>query len=348
MNQKSITQLRLIAQGIHATKFTKADDVVRTLGAVQAQDYLGALWGVGLRMKSSTEKIVEQALADKKIVRSWPMRGTLHFTAAEDLRWMLKHLTPRVIQRSARNYRVAGLDAATFKKSGKVLVKALEGGKQLTREEIYTTLEKNKISTKDIRGLHILGHLAQEGLICFGTRSGKQHRFTLLDEWLPPSEMLGRDEALAQLARRYFTSHGPATLNDFAWWTGLTLTEARRGLDIVQDEFRKVDVDGFGYWMSKDTKVAKSVKSVYLLPAYDEYTVAYKDRGILLDAAHMTKAKNGIFTAVVVVNGSIAGTWRRTLAKDSVSVENDFFESSVPSITKVLKRYSKFIGLPMK
>jgi hypothetical protein len=349
MNAKLITQHRLLAQGIQTTPFSNPVDVVYSLGAVQAQDYLGSLWGIGLRMKSATEKTIEKAIADKKIVRSWPMRGTLHFTAAEDLRWMLKYLTPRVIKRSASLYRQAGLDTATLKKSAKVIARALEGGKQMPREELYAELEKNKISTSDVRGLHILGHLAQEALICFGTREGKQHRFTLLEEWLPPSEMLSLDEAMGELARRYFTSHGPATINDFAWWTGLSLTEARRGLDIVKSQLHAAEWEDQVFWMAKDLPDIKSIKSVYLLPAYDEYTVAYKDRSLMLDAAHAVKAKNGIFTSVIVVDGKIAGTWRRTLGKDSVVIEKEFFKKTgAPVLSTAFKKYGEFIGLKIK
>lgn len=348
MNAKSITQLRLVIQGIHHPTATKVEEVVRKFGAVQAQDYYGALWGIGLRMKSATEEIIEQAIADKKIVRSWPMRGTLHFTTADDLRWMLTYLAPRVLKRAASVHRQVGLDEKTFIKSSKLVERALEGGKQLTREELYAVLEKNKINPDNSRGLHILGYLAHEKLICISTRKGKQHRFALLDEWLPPSDIPTLDEALAELARRYFTSHGPASINDFTWWTGLTLTETRRGLSIVEKELQKITVDGETFWLSKDVSEVKPFKSAYLLPSYDEYTVAYKDRSHLLDPAHATKARNGIFNPVIVVDGKIAGTWKRTLKKDSVSIEKELFKKGIPSLANVEKTYGKFLGLSVK
>lgn len=349
MNSKEIAHLRLVIQGIHGARFNSVPEVVETLGAVQAQDYLGSLWGIGLRMKAATESTIEKAIADKKIVRSWPMRGTLHFTTATDLRWMLLYLAPRVLKRAAGIYRQAGLDAAVFKKSTRIIVKSLEGGNQLTRDELYTILEKNKIDTKNVRGLHILGYVAQQGLICFGTRSGKQHRFALVDEWLPPADiLLTGDEALAALTMKYFIGHGPATLNDFAWWAGLTQTEAKRGLSIVEGEMEKISADGKTFWMRKDAPEAKPAKTVYLLPAYDEYTVAYKDRSILLDAKHAAQAKNGIFTSVIVADGKIAGTWKRTLNKDHVLIEKEIFKSGVPSLSKILKQYSRFLEQPVK
>jgi hypothetical protein len=345
MNAKSITQLRLVVQGIHHPTTTKVEDVVRKFGAVQAQDYYGALWGIGLRMKSATEKSVEKAIADKKIVRSWPMRGTLHFTTADDLRWMLTYLAPRIIKRAASVHRQVELDAKTFRKSSTIVERALEGGKQLTREELYAFLEKSKIKTDNSRGLHILGYLAHEKLICLTTRKGKQHRFALLDEWLPASDIPTLDEALAELARRYFTGHGPASINDFTWWTGLTLTEARRGLSIVESELQKIEVDGETFWMSKNVDEVKPFKSAYLLPAYDEYTVAYKDRSHLLDPAHATKARNGIFNPVIVVDGKIAGTWKRTLNRERVSIGKELFKKNIPSLAKAEKAYGKFLGL---
>lgn len=202
---------RLSNQYLAKNRFADPGDVVAWFGAVQAQDYLGSLWGIGLRTIDACEGAVEKAIANRKIVRTWPMRGTLHFVPAADVRWMLKLLTPRVIARSAGRYRQLELDKRTFANSKKVFVRALEGGKQLTRTEMYKALEAAKISVAGQRGIHILGHLAQEGLICFGNRRAKQQTFVLLDEWVPENQSLNREEALAKLARCYFRSHGPAT-----------------------------------------------------------------------------------------------------------------------------------------
>lgn len=179
------------------------------------------VWAVGLRTRNASENEIEQAIANRSIVRTWPMRGTLHFVAADDVRWMLALLTPRVIAGSASRWKQLELDEATFARSRKTIVRALQGGKQLEREEMYQVLESARISTAGQRGIHILGRLAQEGAICFGARAGKQHTFVLLDEWVPNSKRMERDAALAELAQRYFTSHGPATLQDFVWWSGL-------------------------------------------------------------------------------------------------------------------------------
>ena len=146
---------------------------------MQAQDYLGGLWAVGLRTKGATEASVEDAVARRAIVRTWPMRGTLHFVAADDVRWMLPLLTPRVIAGARSRYRQLEMDDAVFTKSARVAERSLVGGKVLRRDALYELWNTAGIPTHDSRGLHLLGYLAQTGLICFGPRDGKQHTFTL-------------------------------------------------------------------------------------------------------------------------------------------------------------------------
>jgi hypothetical protein len=208
MTNLEIMHQRLHNQLLTQQPFEKPADVVHWFGAMQGEDYKGALWALGLRLPKTTETDVERAVSKRTVVRTWPMRGTLHFVASEDVRWMLKLLTPRVIARSAGLYRKAGVDDAIFAQSRDVLIKALQGGKQLTRRAMFQVLEDNHISTTNQRGRHITVHLAQEGLICFGAREGKQLTFVLLEEWVPTAKTMERDEALAELTRRYFASHG--------------------------------------------------------------------------------------------------------------------------------------------
>ena len=244
-----IARSRLANHGIANPTFAQPGDVVTWLGAVQAQDYGGALWAIGLRMTGATERSIEQAIAERAIVRTWPMRGTLHFVAAQDVRWLLALLTPRVIAHSAGRYRQLELDEATFARSKEVFAKALQGGKQLTRDEMLQGLEQAGISTAGQRGYHLLGRSAQDGLICFGTRRGKQQTFTLLDEWVPLTRSLTRDEALAELTRRYFTSHGPATVQDLMRWAGLTAAEAKTGLAAAGKTLIQETIADRVYWM---------------------------------------------------------------------------------------------------
>ncbi|HKI03764.1 MAG TPA: winged helix DNA-binding domain-containing protein [Thermoanaerobaculia bacterium] len=349
----NIARLRLHNQRIAGTTFETPGEVVRWLGAVQAQDYLGALWAVGLRMRCATEGAVERALAERTILRTWPMRGTLHFVAAADARWMLELMTPRVVaSQAARHQREYGLDAAIYSKSRDVLTRALEGGKQLSRNAMYQALEDGHVSAAGQHGIHILWRLAQEGLICFGAREGKQKTFVLLDEWVPGAKRLEREEALAELVRRYFTGHGPATVQDLMWWSGLTAADVAAGLEMAKADLVQEVVDDRIYWFSSE-QFDSSIPAAYLLPAFDEYVVAYKDRGAVLDSSHVkqTYTVNGIFNPIMILDGQVVGTWKRTLKKASVIVTlnpfNPLKKSQERAFARAGARYGEFLGLPV-
>lgn len=329
----STPRLRLHSQLLD-TPASSPHAVVSHLGAVQAQDYLGALWAVGARMKDAVEADVENALAEGTLVRCWPMRGTLHLVAAEDARWMLELLAPRVLQRHRKRLeRDFSIDRATLRRAHAVVGRALQGGHALTRPEIYALLGRAGIATENSRGLHILFALAHEFLICFGPRRGKQPAFVLLDEWLPSSKPKAREEALGELARRYLRGHGPATAADFAWWSGLAPKEAAEAIALAgPPSYRE----------------AKAKKSVHLLPPFDEYTVAYKDRSAVVDPAFAKRINTGggMLNAIVVVDGLVAGTWKRTLRGGEVEVTPSLFRepSDARAITRAAKRYARFLG----
>ncbi|HEY0142866.1 MAG TPA: winged helix DNA-binding domain-containing protein [Thermoanaerobaculia bacterium] len=333
------TALRRLHSQLLDTPASRPHAVVSHLGAVQAQDYLGALWAVGARMKTAVEADVEMAIAERKIVRCWPMRGTLHFVAAEDARWMLELLAPRVLTRHRKRLENDfSIDRATLRRARTAVERALQGGHALTRPEIYALLEKAKISTENSRGLHILFALAHEFLICFGPRKGKQPTFVLLDEWLPPARPKAREEALGELAQRYLRGHGPATAADFAWWSGLTPKEAKEAIALAGPEPRY--------------KEAKK-KSVHLLPPFDEYTVAYKDRSAVVDPAFAKKvnAGGGMLNAIVVVDGVVVGTWKRTLRGDEgVDVKLSLFRElpELRGVTREAERYARFLGRSLR
>ena len=352
MTSSDIACLRLHNQHIARAMFEKPSDVVAWLGAVQAQDYLGALWAVGLRMRSAVEADVEHALANRTIIRTWPMRGTLHFVAAADARWMLELLTPRVVTNNAqRLLRQFGLDEAAFARSKDLVARALQGGKQLTRNAMYEAIDTGGVSTAGQRGLHILWRLAQDGVICFGAREGKQQSFALLDEWAPKAKRMGRDESLAELAKRYFTSHGPATLQDFAWWSGLAAVDATAGLEMAKRSLGQETINGQTYWLASSTPATKdSSPAAHLLPAYDEYTVAYKDRSAALNPkyAKLPNYGHGIFNPTIVVDGQVVGTWKRTLKKDTLAISPSHFtklkRAETRAIAEAANHYGKFLG----
>lgn len=345
-----IARQRLFNQSIAVTSFETPSELVAWMGFVQAQDYLGSLWALGLRLSHATEASVEQAVADRTIVRTWPARGTLHFVAAPDIRWMLELLTPRVIKLTAGRYRQLSLDEDTFSRAGKVILQALQGGNRLARPQMYQVLEQGDISTAGQRGIHILGRLAQEGLICFGPRHGKQHTFVLLDEWVPGVKSMPRDQALGEMARRYFTSHGPAFLQDFTWWSGLTTADARSALEIAAPHLEQGNFEGRTYWLSSSHKDYLETPPVaYLLPAFDEFLVAYTDRSAVLDPQYLklANAGGGILNPTIVVGDQVVGTWKRTLKKNMVTVNPDWFsplsEDQGYAFKHALTRYAAFL-----
>jgi hypothetical protein len=343
---------RLRQQRIGHNPFASAAQTVRWFGAVQAQDYLGALWAVGLRTRGATETSIEQAISERKIVRTWPLRGTLHFVAAEDVRWMHDLCAPRTLARNAQRLeREYGIDSRVVASSRKVLSDALRGGKCLSRPELYRRLEGAGIATNASRGLHLLWWLAHEGLICVGPRDGKQQTFVLMDEWLPATRPRSREEALAELARRYFTSHGPATARDFAWWSGLTATDAAMALEMVAKEFAADTIGDQTYWQAPGTANTRAARGCHLLPAYDEYTVAYRDRSEIMTSkvAARADAGHGIFHPPIVIDGQIAGTWSRELKKDAVAITCRLFapldRRQQQALATAAQRYAKFLGL---
>jgi Winged helix DNA-binding domain len=349
---RDIALQRLTNQQIAQPSFTHPSEVVQWLGAVQAQDYLGALWAVGLRTRSATEQTIEQALAEKTIVRTWPMRGTIHFVAPADVRWMLEVLTPRVVQRSKRRLTELGLDEKIIAASAEVIAKGLQGGRQLPRPALYELLEQANIVAGGQRGLHILGQLAQRQLICFGARAGKQPTFTLLDEWAPGAKSLPRDEALAELARRYFTGHGPATLQDFIWWAGLTTADAKAGLGAAAAQLERELIGAQEYYFAPELPPAPGRPlDASLLPPFDEFLVGYRDRSASLDAEYNTRVVpggNGIFNPIVVIDGRVVGTWKRTFKKDTVVMNFSPFTSwndeQVRAISAAAECYGRFVN----
>ena len=323
------------------------------MGAVQAQDFRGSLWAVGLRLAAAVEADVEQAIADRTIVRTWPMRGTLHYAPAADVRWMLELLTPRVIARSAGRYRELGLDEAALERGGTILARALAGGRSLTRAEVYDALQRGGVSPEGQRGIHIVGHLAQHGLLCHGPRRDKQPTFVLLDDWLPPPRKTARDEALATLAERYFASHGPATLHDFAWWSGLGIRDSQAA---IGDAGAKLSAETTGgrKWLRSAATPEPPVRAsrrpaAVLLPVWDEYVVAYKDRDDAVDhpTARAERLKT-VGSALIVVDGTVRGAWRRTLSASAVEVTLEFWTAPTAperrAVDRAVARYARFLG----
>lgn len=343
---RDIALLRLAALGLAGPGFGTASEAVRWLTAVQAQDHPGALTSVALRTRAAGRAEVEAALDDGKIVRSWPMRGTLHFVAAEDLPWMLEVTGERALRGQNTRRRQLGLTDEVLARGRELAVAALAGGSGLTRRELFAVWEEAGIATAEQRGAHLVLHLAQTGVICLGPAYGGQQRFVLLGEWVPRPRRLEREEALAELALRYFRGHGPATVADLARWTKLTLTDARAGLAAVRDELESLVVDGTEYLMDPRTPARldahrERARGVHLLPGFDEYLLGYGDRTAALPAKHADRivpGGNGMFRPTVVVHGQVVGTWRRTGKGDDRTVEAEPFTAFTEGVEEELAK----------
>ncbi len=348
---QNIAMQRLDSQQIAQTKFKTPREIVTWLGALQAQDYAGAKWSVGLRLPGSAESEIEQALADEIIVRTWVVRGTLHFVAAPDARWMLALVAPRLSAGSARRYKELELDARTLARSNAILAQALQGGKQLARTALLAILEQHGISTQGQRGVYMLQRASLDGLICQGVMQGRDSTFLSLDSF-PKSKTFERDEALAQLAQRYFTSRSPATLQDFVWWSGLSTAEAQAGLAAVQSKFVQETLDGKTYWRASSKPTAKSKSpTAYLLPGFDEYLLGYKDRTASLDEPRYKRLTppNGMLPPTIVIDGHVRGTWKRTFEKSAVVIAASPFTKFAAAERRALetaaRRYGEFLGM---
>jgi hypothetical protein len=283
------------------------------------------------------------------------MRGTLHFVAPEDVHWLLALLTPRIITRAARRHQQLELDEATFARSEALFSEALQEYQCLTRKEMMAVLEQGGISTKGQRGYHLLWRAGQRGLICFGPRQGKQETFVLLEAWLPAGKSLSREESLAELAQRYFAGHGPATIHDFMWWSGLPAAEARAGLEMVKGQLVGEEFEGQTYWFSPSSSVPDATSpTTHLLPSFDEYLLGYKDRRAVLDPADAQKVvpgANGIFKPIIVSDDRVVGIWQRTIKKDRVVVTpqpfNTLSEAESQASVGAAERYAAFVNLPV-
>lgn len=310
------------------------------MGAVQAQDFNGAKWALALRMQPATEVEIEAAFNRGDVLRTHLLRPTWHFVTPRDIRWLLALTAPRVNVRCGPNYRKYELNDAIFKRSNKIITKALQGGKHLTRAELKADLNRSGVIADDgVRLAHILLRAELEAVVCSGPRRGKQFTYALLEERVSPAKTLSRDEALATLARRYFASHGPATLQDYIWWSGLTAGDARNGIGLLENALEQVVVDDKAYWLARSSDVdplflpARSQQRAYLLPAYDEYNVAYKD--------HETLGQT------IIVNGVTVGSWKAVTNKNSVTVAIDTNGSLRPreklAVQEAMDRYAKFL-----
>ncbi len=354
MTNLAIAHQRLHHQLIAQRTFDNPADVVQWLGAVQAQDYEGAKWAVAQRTNGLTDGAFEQAFSAGTILRTHVLRPTWHFITPADIRWMLALTAPRVKLLLSHYNRKLELDEALFAQSNAVLIEALQGGRQLTRAELGMALQQASIATKDLLRLsHIMIRAELDGIICSGAKRGKQFTYALLAERAPQAKSLSHEEALAELARRYFISHGPATLKDYVWWSGLTVTDAKAGIEMVKHQLIQAVIEGQTYWLGESIAMEKVCSpTAYLLPNYDEYIVGYTDRSAVYDTQHAEKLDargNVLFNCMIVIDGKVVGTWKRTFKKGSVIVELTPFvplsPAEIGAVTTATQRYGEFLSV---
>jgi len=355
-DRRRVAALRLAAQRIGASTLSTPAEAVRWMLALQAQDLPGVKWSVGIRHRDSTEPRVDAAFDAGEIVRSWPLRGTLHLVAGEDLRWMLGLTAQRSIGAAAGRRAALGLTDADVERARGAVEQALAGRRVLARDVLLAAIDASGVGTGGQRGYHLLWHLAQKGTIVLGPTEGRQQRFALLHDWVPRPRELERDEALGELAVRFFRSHGPATAGDLARWSGLPLSDVRRGVAVSADQLTSLDLDGVTYLLAPETlAMTPPAAQVHLLPGFDEYVLGYKDRSAAVAPEHseaIVPGGNGMFRPTIVVDGEVVGTWGRVVRRGELIVQPELF-GRLPGraragLEAAVRAYGSFRGSPAR
>jgi hypothetical protein len=337
---------------------TSVAEVVTWFGAMQAQDYASGLWSLGARLPSTTRARVEDALERREALRTWPMRGTIHFVPAADAHWMLEVLGARTLAAAARRRAELGLDEATAERAVVVLGTTLAGGGRLTRAECLAALRHAGICADGQRGYHLLRFASQRGVTCLAPNKGNEQTFVLLDEWVGRSNRPSRDEALATIATRYVRSHGPVPRRDLAGWTGLTSADTAAAVAAAGNALTTVEADGVAMLVTPEALADPPPPlpdSVLALPAFDEYLLGYKNRALMVDPEHtqaIIPGGNGVFRATLVRSGRVIGTWKktRTTTRTVVTVLplDPLRSCERREVEAAFERYAQFVDTPVQ
>jgi hypothetical protein len=346
--RRRLTTLRLTALGIARPSTDDPAEVVGGLLAIQAQDYPGALWSLGLRTPSGTRSSIEAVHQAGGFVRSWTMRGTLHFVRPDDLPWMLELTGRRMARSAAGRHRQLELDEQQFERAERIARERLADGATLSRSGMLEAFAEGGVPTTGQRGAHLLVQLAHTAV----TVLVGQSEYALLEHRVPTPRVLEPAEALREFALRYFLSHGPATVQDFAWWSSLTLTDARAGLAAAREQLDELELGGARYYLRPDLQPAD--RGVHLLPGFDEYLLGYSDRRAPLSGAGtevIVPGGNGMFLSTIVVNGEVVGSWRRTAKAKAVELSTAPFDrlsaTTRTAIGRAAARYGRYLELPV-
>jgi hypothetical protein len=339
---------RLASQGLVPATQVDAAEVVSRLGAVQSQDYPGALWALGLRLPGVPRASIHAAFTRGEFLRTHILRPTWHFVVPADIRWMLMLTAPRVKVATGSRRRSLGLTAEVLATTQKAIVGALQDRQTLTRSELSTVLRGVGIQLDDPgRVTHALLEAELDGLICSGPPRGAQQTYALLEERVAAAPRLTREQALAELTWRYFNSHGPALVQDCVWWSGLTTADVRRGLELNASRLSSEPVDGQTYWFGAETRASKAQAPVLLLPNYDEYTVAYRARDLYYDRQRNLSGNARLdvpFRDVIVQDGQVVGWWKRgSTGSVDPHWSIDPSPSAIDGLEAATRRYAEFV-----
>jgi hypothetical protein len=340
---------RLQAQRLTGEPFESPLDAIRSLTAVQSQDYTGAKWALGQRSRKTTDAALDRLFDEGAILRTHVLRPTWHFVLPEDIGWLLALTGPRVRAGLVARNRELEIDDKVAARAEAVFSAALAGGRHLTRPELGDVLSRKRISPEGQRLPHLLLRAELDALIASGPRRGKQFTYALLEERAPKARALDRDEAVAELTLRYFRSHGPAQIQDFVWWSGLRIADARAGIASAGKGLERRVIDGKDYWFDSGADPPTNAAIVaHLLPNFDEYTVAYRDRAEMVHADRPFEAKlfsfGSILSNVVTVGGKVRGSWRRSLARDAVRVEARMLDRLKPAESRAVEAAGRRLG----
>lgn len=348
-----IKEYRLKNQQLTETRFSNPEKLVSHFGAMQAQDYAMAKWAIGLRT-AKTEKEIECAINEGSIIRTHILRPTWHFVAAEDIYWMLELTAPNVKRLIISTAAKMGLRESSLNTYNERLQKLLSNNNHLTREEIISGLGSINGNADAISPVLIMMNAELDGIVCSGKMRGKKFTYALLEERVKTTNKISKDEALAKLAGKYFKSHGPATIQDFSWWSGLSLTNSRLALELIKPELASFQIEGNTYWFYEVSISTKDDTILHLLPAFDEFLISYKDRtaSIALEHQPLAFTKNGIFNPVIAINGKVEGTWKRSIKKETVKIEikpiGSFDRDTSELIINKAKMYGDFLDLKVE
>ncbi len=336
---------------------TTVCDVVTWFGAMQAQELSSAEWSLGIRLPASTLASVNAALEHREALRTWPMRGTIHWVPARDARWMLELMGVRALAGAERRRNFLGLDEATANRAVEVIGAALVGGGRLTRAECLGVWERAGIASAGQLGYHLLWYASQRGVTCIAPNVDGDQTFVLLDEWVPTAHHPQRDEALGLIATRYFQSHGPAPRQDLAGWTGLTMADVKRAIEVVGGGLEEVSVEGTSMYVAAGaTSVLSSPSSesrhpLQAVPGFDEFLLGYKDRSLMVADEHkqaIIPGGNGIFRWTIVRDGQVIGTWKRNKSRTKTIVEVlpvvPVTAGTRKAVATALQPYAQFVG----